>query len=150
MWRALFLQVIQAVFRFERVAVQNTILRTGWKFLGSSKIRRASFGFCDVIHSTVTMIPRFSVFIATLVSFASLATLGSAAWPHDGSDIPPDSKAVFGSLENGVRYLIIPNDEPPGRASLRLYMDVGSLMEADDQQGMAHYLEHMAFNGSTQ
>lgn len=60
----------------------------------------------------------------------------------------PDSKAVFGRLENGVRYLILPNDEPPGRASLRLYMDVGSLMEADDQQGMAHYLEHMAFNGS--
>jgi predicted Zn-dependent peptidase len=36
----------------------------------------------------------------------------------------------------------------PGRASMRLYMNAGSLMEEDDQQGMAHFLEHMAFNGS--
>lgn len=70
------------------------------------------------------------------------------AWPQEGSDLKPDAKAKFGRLENGFRYVILPNDEPPGRASLRLYMDVGSLMEADDQQGMAHFLEHMAFNGT--
>jgi zinc protease len=71
-----------------------------------------------------------------------------AAWPQEKSDLKPDPKAVFGALDNGLRYVILPNDEPPGRASLRIYMDVGSLMEDDDQQGMAHYLEHMAFNGS--
>ena len=63
-------------------------------------------------------------------------------------DLKPDPKAIFGSLENGLRYLVLPHDEPPGRASIRLYMDVGSLMEEDDQQGMAHFLEHMAFNGT--
>ena len=94
------------------------------------------------------MTSRFLLSLASLVLLSVLSTSQTQAWPHEGSDIPPDSKAVFGSLENGVRYLILPNDEPPGRASLRLYMDVGSLMEADDQQGMAHYLEHMAFNGS--
>lgn len=72
----------------------------------------------------------------------------AAQWPQDKSDLKPDPKATFGSLENGVRYVILPNEEPPGRASIRIYMDVGSLMEEDDQQGMAHYLEHMAFNGS--
>ncbi|MFN0079592.1 MAG: M16 family metallopeptidase [Prosthecobacter sp.] len=71
-----------------------------------------------------------------------------AAWPQDASDLKADPKAQFGTLENGLRYVILPHDEPPGRASIRLYMDVGSLMEQDDQQGMAHYLEHMAFNGS--
>ncbi len=72
----------------------------------------------------------------------------SANWPQDGSDLKPDAAATFGVLENGLRYVILPNQEPPGRASIRLYMDVGSLMEEDDQQGMAHFLEHMAFNGS--
>jgi zinc protease len=71
-----------------------------------------------------------------------------ASWPQDTSDLKPDPRALFGALENGLRYLVLPHDEPPGRASLRLYMDVGSLMEESDQQGMAHFLEHMAFNGT--
>lgn len=84
---------------------------------------------------------------ALLLGLAFTTTL-SAAWPQDKSDLKADPKAEFGTLENGLRYVILPHDEPPGRASIRLYMDVGSLMEKDDQQGMAHYLEHMAFNGS--
>ncbi len=84
-----------------------------------------------------------------VASFCLLAlTFAHADWPQATSDLKADPKANFGQLENGVRYVIVPNDEPPGRASIRLYMDVGSLMEEDDQQGMAHYLEHMAFNGS--
>lgn len=74
--------------------------------------------------------------------------LSHAQWPQDASDLKADPKASFGTLENGLKYVILPNEEPPGRASIRIYMDVGSLMEEDDQQGMAHYLEHMAFNGS--
>jgi zinc protease len=92
-------------------------------------------------------IPRLSV-----LTFGLLTTLASQAeaprWPQDGSDLKLDPTLVTGSLESGMRYIIMPNTEPPGRASLRLYMDVGSLMEEDDQQGMAHFLEHMAFNGS--
>lgn len=77
-----------------------------------------------------------------------LCLSAAAQWPQDKSDLKPDPKATFGTLKNGLRYVILPNAEPPGRASIRIYMDVGSLMEEDDQQGMAHYLEHMAFNGS--
>jgi zinc protease len=69
-------------------------------------------------------------------------------WPHTGSDIAADSSAVFGSLANGMRYLIYPNAEPPGRISLRLHIAAGSLMETDDQRGLAHFLEHMVFNGT--
>jgi zinc protease len=47
-----------------------------------------------------------------------------------------------------MRYAIMRNATPPGQASLRLRFDVGSLMERDDQRGLAHFLEHMAFNGS--
>ena len=89
--------------------------------------------------------------ILALLSFLAVPSLLVALappWPQDTSDLKADSKATYGRLENGLRYIILPNEEPPGRASLRLYMDVGSLMEANDQQGMAHFLEHMAFNGS--
>lgn len=74
--------------------------------------------------------------------------LAPAQWPQDASDLKADPKATYGTLENGLKYVILPNEEPPRRASIRIYMDVGSLMEEDDQQGMAHFLEHMAFNGS--
>ena len=69
-------------------------------------------------------------------------------WPQESSDIAPDAKATFGTLDNGLRYIIYPNSEPPKRVSLRLHIASGSLMEADDQQGLAHFIEHMVFNGS--
>jgi len=75
--------------------------------------------------------------------------LASAAWVHETSDLPPDSAVTWGSLPNGLRYAILPHADPPGRASLRLFVDAGSLMEEEDQQGLAHFLEHMAFNGTT-
>ncbi len=70
------------------------------------------------------------------------------AWAHQQSDIAVDPGAVFGSLPNGMRYVIYPNAEPPKRVSVRLHIRAGSLMEADDQQGVAHFLEHMMFNGT--
>lgn len=85
---------------------------------------------------------------AFLVAVSTAAHALAPAWPQEGSDLKADPTTVFGRLENGLRYVIMPNQEPPGRASMRIYMDVGSLMEDDDQQGMAHFLEHMAFNGS--
>lgn len=68
--------------------------------------------------------------------------------PHEDSDIPADPAVHWGLLENGLRYAILPNAEPPNRVSMRLFVDAGSLMENDDQQGLAHFLEHMAFNGT--
>ncbi len=69
-------------------------------------------------------------------------------WPHAGSDIAPDTAATFGTLDNGMRYIIYPNSEPPKRVSLRMHIAAGSLMESDDQRGLAHFLEHMVFNGT--
>jgi zinc protease len=79
---------------------------------------------------------------------AAPGVIESTRWPHVGSDLKPDGQAVFGALENGLRFVILPNTEPPGRASLRLYLDAGSLHEGEDQRGLAHFLEHMAFNGT--
>jgi len=74
--------------------------------------------------------------------------VGSHPWPQTSSDIVPDPAITFGSLDNGLRYIIQPNSEPPGRVSLRLHIATGSLMEADNQRGLAHFMEHMVFNGT--
>ncbi|MFZ4594935.1 MAG: M16 family metallopeptidase, partial [Verrucomicrobiaceae bacterium] len=89
-----------------------------------------------------------SLLTALVLAVGSTVHALAPAWPQEGSDLKAEGTATFGRLDNGLRYVILPNTEPPGRASVRLYMDVGSMMEADDQQGMAHFLEHMAFNGS--
>ena len=69
-------------------------------------------------------------------------------WAQDQSDIPVDSNVTYGQLPNGMRYVIMANQQPPGRVSMRLHIAAGSLMERDDQRGIAHFLEHMVFNGS--
>ena len=73
----------------------------------------------------------------------------SDPWAHASSDIPADADVRFGVLPNGMQYAIMRNATPPGQASFRLRIDAGSLMEDEDQRGLAHFMEHMAFNGTT-
>jgi len=73
----------------------------------------------------------------------------SSGWPHDHSDLKPDPSLLFGTLENGMRYVIMANHEPKNRVGIYLDVQSGSLQETEDQRGLAHYLEHMLFNGST-
>jgi zinc protease len=62
--------------------------------------------------------------------------------------LPLDPKVRYGVLPNGLKYYIRYNAKPEKRAELRLAVNAGSTMENDDQQGLAHFVEHMAFNGS--
>ena len=73
----------------------------------------------------------------------------SDPWAQAASDIPADANVRFGVLPNGMQYAIMRNATPPGQASFRLRIDAGSLMEDEDQRGLAHFMEHMAFNGTT-
>ena len=95
-----------------------------------------------------------------LLAAASVAVLTAAApalaqvqpsdpWAQASSDIPADTNVRFGVLPNGMQYAVMRNATPPGQASLRLRIDAGSLMENEDQLGLAHFMEHMAFNGTT-
>ncbi|MBK7406260.1 MAG: insulinase family protein [Phycisphaerales bacterium] len=59
-----------------------------------------------------------------------------------------DPALVTGELDNGLRYIVLEHAVPPGRAVAWIHMHTGSLNETDPQRGIAHYLEHMAFNGS--
>ena len=69
-------------------------------------------------------------------------------WLYEGSDVPVDKSWTFGVLNNGLRYAVKRNGVPPGQVSIRVRMDVGSLMEKDDEQGFAHFMEHLSFRGS--
>ncbi|HRE04266.1 MAG TPA: insulinase family protein [Opitutaceae bacterium] len=89
---------------------------------------------------------------AALVAAGAAGSLISAEAPrfaHEASDLKPEAGVTFGKLPNGMRYVVMANKEPKSRASLRLLVNAGSLHENEDQRGLAHFLEHMAFNGST-
>jgi zinc protease len=81
--------------------------------------------------------------------FAAAPLRAAIPFPQAGSDLRPDPAITFGTLPNGVRYAVMPNHEPRNRASLRLLVLAGSFEENEEQRGLAHFLEHMAFNGST-
>ncbi len=88
-------------------------------------------------------------FRVAAVAFFCVGLAASAAateWPR--SDVPPDPAVTFGVLPSGMRYAIMHNATPAGSVSVRLRMGTGSMQESDDQRGLAHFLEHMAFRGS--
>jgi zinc protease len=87
--------------------------------------------------------------LTTPATASAPAATPSDPWAQTASDLAPDAAVRFGVLPNGMRYAILHNATPPHQAALRLRIDAGSLSERDDQQGLAHFLEHMAFNGST-
>lgn len=70
-------------------------------------------------------------------------------WAFEASDVPVDPAFRFGRLDNGMRYVIRQNATPKGTAVVRMEVAAGSLDEADAERGYAHFVEHMAFNGST-
>ena len=65
-----------------------------------------------------------------------------------GAEMPLSSDVRMGTLDNGLTYYIMPHEKPEDRVELRLAIKVGSLFEEEDQLGVAHFLEHMAFNGT--
>src|ERR1700674_4732657 len=72
------------------------------------------------------------------------------AVPADPQDLLPFDAAVrTGTLPNGLKYFVRQNPRPANRISMRLAVNAGSIDETDDQQGLAHLIEHRAFNGST-
>ncbi len=62
--------------------------------------------------------------------------------------VPIDPKVRYGKLDNGMTYYIRQNQQPKGRAEFYIAQNVGATLENDDQNGLAHFLEHMAFNGT--
>ena len=107
---------------------------------------------------------RIRVALGSVLTYALLAA-ASAAWaqtPPAGRDasaasvasyglsqlMPVDPEVVTGTLPNGLRYYVRPNAKPAKRVELRLVVRAGSVLEDPDQQGLAHFVEHMEFEGT--
>lgn len=108
--------------------------------------------------------------VGSLVATAALLAVAGAALPviaqpetatprfRPGSEaskgpvlsdpLPTDARLTTGMLDNGLKYVIRPHQNPPGKVGIWIHIGSGSLNETDAQRGLAHYLEHMAFNGS--
>ncbi|MFN6227165.1 MAG: insulinase family protein, partial [Bacteroidota bacterium] len=82
-------------------------------------------------------------FLFLLLSFSGLR-----AQDKNNQPLPQDLGVLKGKLENGLTYYIRSNKKPEKKVELRLIVNVGSIVEDNDQQGLAHMAEHMAFNGT--
>jgi len=78
-----------------------------------------------------------------------LLVTGMVAYAQQNPPLPIDPKVRTGKLENGLTYYIRQNNLPENRADFYIAQKVGSMQEEDSQAGLAHFLEHMAFNGTT-
>ncbi len=82
----------------------------------------------------------------TIAVLAAIATSAGAQDPN--AQLPSDAHVVRGQLPNGLHYIIRRNQKPEKRAELRLVVNAGSILEDDNQRGLAHFVEHMMFDGT--
>ena len=84
-----------------------------------------------------------------LAASAPAANPAVNGWGIHLTDVTPDPSIKYGTLPNGMKYAIMHNATPKGTASVRLQFGFGSIGEAENERGLAHFIEHMAFNGTT-
>lgn len=91
---------------------------------------------------------RVRIFFLTVLSL--LFTLAIPVYAqYQFEPLPIDPKVKYGKLDNGLTYYIRSNSQPKERADFYIVQNVGSILEEENQRGLAHFLEHMAFAGST-
>lgn len=88
----------------------------------------------------------YTKLLALLVLLVSLS--GTAIAQDLNAKLPVDSKVTIGKFDNGLKYYIRTNKKPEKKVELRLVVNAGSILEDDEQQGLAHFMEHMNFNGT--
>ncbi len=99
------------------------------------------------IRSLLTLLP-LALCLFVLRPFAAQQIPAAVASLKPADAMPVDAAISQGTLPNGLRYYVRANQKPEHRAELRLAVKAGSILEEDDQQGLAHFVEHMAFNGT--
>ena len=83
-----------------------------------------------------------------LHSFALLATFALIAQTFANEPLPTDPRIKTGTLPNGLKWMYLQHNNPPGKMAVWIHVQTGSLNENEDQRGLAHFLEHMSFNGT--
>ena len=93
----------------------------------------------------MTILKRTQVALVALLIVIATLSAAPAQTPSSLSDpIPVDRQIAIGTLPNGIKYYVRANSRPEKRAELRLVVKAGSVLEDDEQQGLAHFVEHMA------
>lgn len=104
--------------------------------------------FCLRLLAGSVLVASAGLALAPAAGLAAEPLKRDGVWAQTYAGRAADPAVRFGQLPNGLRYAILKNTTPAKQASLRLRIGSGSLSERDDQQGLAHFLEHMAFKGS--
>ncbi|MEO9481930.1 MAG: insulinase family protein [Ekhidna sp.] len=91
---------------------------------------------------------KINVLLFAYMSFCVHLLMGQTSFDLN-QQIPIDPSVKIGKLSNGLTYYLRSNEKPANKAELRLIVNVGSVVEDEDQLGLAHFVEHMAFNGTT-
>ncbi|MBU0670452.1 MAG: insulinase family protein [Alphaproteobacteria bacterium] len=99
--------------------------------------------------SLATVVPVAAAQEAAPAASVAEATAGIPEWGIASPDLTADPDVLFGVLPNGMRYALQRNTNPAGEAAIRFNVEVGSREETDSENGAAHFVEHMAFNGTT-
>lgn len=90
----------------------------------------------------------FKIALVTFFVTVTISAVSVQAQTPLEMDIPVDSAVTIGQLDNGITYYLRENHEPESRLELRLVVNAGSILEDEDQLGLAHFVEHMLFNGT--
>jgi zinc protease len=104
-----------------------------------------------MIHRTRPRLILLTLVIAATSAVAALAQRPVTTGPQNApltALVPVDPRITVGTLPNGLRYYLRVNKQPQERAELRLVVNAGSILEDEDQRGLAHFVEHMCFNGT--
>src|SRR5438876_4872722 len=107
-----------------------------------SRIPRAVFVAACLLAASVRLVSAQSVATGHETSADSVASYALS------QQMPVDPEVLVGALANGLRFYVRPNGKPAREAELRLVIRAGSVLEDDDQRGLAHFVEHMEFQGT--
>ena len=111
--------------------------------MNSVRLRNAARGVCAFLLATVS-----SVVSAQAPAPGRETSAASVASYALADQMPVDPEVLVGGLPNGLRFYVRPNAKPARQAELRLVVKAGSVLEDDDQRGLAHFVEHMEFEGT--
>src|SRR6187455_1556019 len=111
--------------------------------MASQTLTRTAYGVLTVLLAVA--VPHPSAQAPTTGRETTAASV--AAYPLD-QDMPVDPEVLVGGLPNGLRFYVRPNAKPARQAELRLVVKAGSVLEDEDQRGLAHFVEHMQFEGT--
>lgn len=111
----------------------------------SQMLRRTAYGVFALLLAVAVPYP--SVIGAQAPTGRETSAASVAAYPLS-QDMPVDPDVLVGGLPNGLRFYVRPNAKPARQAELRLVVKAGSALEDEDQRGLAHFVEHMQFEGS--